>query len=152
MSEIVSLEGKDKAAVLASLYNASKPLGMGFLQYDPQPMTVEEAQELLDKYDYFDYLKGRVMKVDLSGDELDPYLYDRDNGPGAAARAIEATQEEARDIHTAGVRDAATNARLQMRKPTQIKTSGTIAIATLGLQDVAEPLGEAVSIAEESLQ
>lgn len=37
---------------------------------------------------YFDYLQGRVMKVDLAGDELDPRLYDRDNGEGAARRAI----------------------------------------------------------------
>ena len=30
------------------------------------------------------------MKVDLSSDEsFDPALYDRDNGPGAAARVIE---------------------------------------------------------------
>ena len=28
------------------------------------------------------------MKVDLSCDELDPYLYDRDNGQGAAFKAI----------------------------------------------------------------
>ena len=53
-------------------------------------MTEAEAQELLDSgQTYFDYLKGRVMKIDLSGDsELDPRLYDRDNGAGAAERAI----------------------------------------------------------------
>jgi len=28
------------------------------------------------------------MKVDLSGDEFDPRMYDRDNGQGAALRAI----------------------------------------------------------------
>jgi len=28
------------------------------------------------------------MKVNLSGNELDPKLYDRDNGEGAAERAI----------------------------------------------------------------
>ena len=37
---------------------------------------------------YFDYLYGRVMKVDLSKDTFDPFLYDRDNGQGAAERAI----------------------------------------------------------------
>ena len=77
-----------KPAVLAVLYNNSKPQGFGFLHFDPKPMTVELAQELLDHQTYFDYLKGRVMKVDLSGDELDPFLYDRDNGQGAAERAI----------------------------------------------------------------
>lgn len=52
-------------------------------------MSTDEAQELLDSgQTYFDYLKGRVMKVDLSGDKLNPFLYDRDNGQGAAAAAL----------------------------------------------------------------
>ena len=55
MSEI-SLIGLDKAAVLAALYNASKPVGMGFARYDPTPMTLEEARALLERDTYFDYL------------------------------------------------------------------------------------------------
>jgi hypothetical protein len=87
---MIDLSSKDKAEVLAKLYNASKPLGMGFLQADGNDMTTEEARKLLDDgQTYFDYLKGRVMKVDLSGDKLDPRLYDRDNGQGAAAAAID---------------------------------------------------------------
>lgn len=88
---MIDLNGMNKAEVLAKLYNASKPLGLGFLHFDPKDMTVEEAQALLDdagKYWYFDYIKSRVMKIDLRGDELDPCLYDRDNGDGAAARAL----------------------------------------------------------------
>jgi len=92
MSKTISIKGR-KAAALAALYNRSKPLGMGHLHYKPEPMTEEEAQKLIDDGGsgriYFDYLHGRVMKVDLSGDELDPWLYDRDNGVGAAERAIE---------------------------------------------------------------
>lgn len=87
---MIDLTGKDKAKVLANLYNASRPLGLGFLQASDAQMTRDEAQQLLESGDgYFDYLKGRVMKVDLSGDSLDPWLYDRDNGQGAALRAIE---------------------------------------------------------------
>lgn len=76
--------------VLAALYNFSKPLGYGHLQYEEGDMTPEEAQRLLDmkRSTYFDYLKGRVMKVDVAGPELDPRLYDRDNGPGAAQKAL----------------------------------------------------------------
>jgi len=86
---MIDLKDKDKAEVLAKLYNASRPLGMGFFHYDPKPMTVEEAQALLDSGEaYFDYLKGRVMNISLAGDELDPWLYDRDNGEGAAERAL----------------------------------------------------------------
>ena len=85
---IIDISKKDRAAVLAALYNASRPLGLGFLQYDPTPMTIEDARELLEFTTYFDYLKGRVMKVNLSGDTLDTWLYDRDNGEGAAAAAL----------------------------------------------------------------
>lgn len=78
-----------KAKVLAALYNNSQPLGMGFLHYDPTPMTEQEAEELLKQYTYFDYLKGRVMKIDLSEDILRTWGYDRDNGQGAAQRALQ---------------------------------------------------------------
>lgn len=87
---MIDIKNKDKAAVLAALYNASRPLGMGFLQARDGDMTVEQARALIDSgQTYFDYLHGRVMKVHLVGDELDPRLYDRDNGAGAAERALE---------------------------------------------------------------
>lgn len=89
---MINIKNCDKAAVLAALYNNSKPLGMGFLHYTPEDMSVEEARELLKKDDYFDYLKGRVMKVDLSTDELNPRLYDRDNGNGTAHQALKEAQ------------------------------------------------------------
>jgi hypothetical protein len=87
---MIDLKGKDKADVLAKLYNASRPIGLGFLHSTKQDMTRDEAAKLLADTSYFDYLKGRVMKVDLSGDKLDPRLYDRDNGQGAAAAALDA--------------------------------------------------------------
>jgi hypothetical protein len=84
----ISLIGLDKGEVLAALYNASKPLGLGALHFRPTAMSPAEARELLAEHSYFDYLHGRVMKVDLSGDTLRAHLYDRDNGDGAAHRAI----------------------------------------------------------------
>lgn len=87
---LISIRGLDKAAVLAALYNASKPQGAGFMKYNPQPMTRDEAAALLERTPYFDYLHGRVMKVDLSGDEFDPWGYDRDDGQGAAEKAVAA--------------------------------------------------------------
>jgi len=87
----IDISKLDKAEVLAALYNHSKALVMGMLHYDPKDMTKEEAQALLnDGQDYFDYIKGRVMKIYLSPDgKLDHNLYDRDNGPGAAAHVID---------------------------------------------------------------
>lgn len=86
----MNIAGKNKAAILAALYNASKPLGMGFMHYDPTPMTEQEAEELLKSQTYFDYHKGRVMKVDLSKDELWTAMYNRDNGEGKAEEIINA--------------------------------------------------------------
>jgi len=84
----INLEGVDKAEVLASLYNRSKPLGMGFFHAVDGNMDAAEARDLLSKETYFDYLKGRVMKVSFRKDVLDTRLYDRDNGNGAAYKAI----------------------------------------------------------------
>lgn len=86
---MIDLKDLNKAQVLAALYNRAKPQGMGFLHFTPEDMTKNEAQALLDAgQTYFNYVKGRVMKVDLSGNTLDPYLYDRDNGNGSAFDVI----------------------------------------------------------------
>lgn len=89
----IDISEYSKEEVLATLYNNSKPLGMGILAFNPKDMTKDEAKSLIkdhtiDERIYFDYLKGRVMKIDLSSDQLNPRLYDRDNGEGAAQRAI----------------------------------------------------------------
>ncbi len=84
---MISIVGLDKAEVLATLYNHACTQGVGEIHFDPRPMTREEAVEFLKRDHYFDYLKGRVMKIDLSSnDSFWPGLYDRDNGPGAAAK------------------------------------------------------------------
>ena len=88
MSDI-DISNMNKAEVLASLYNRSHTQGLGILQAKPGYMTTEEAQTLLDSgQTYFDYLHGKVMKVDLSGDSFSPRLYDRDCGEGAAEHAL----------------------------------------------------------------
>lgn len=85
---VVDISNKDKAEVLVALYNNSHPYGMGFLQYNPEPMTIEKARELLKKTTHFDYLDGRVMKISLEGNTVRTWGYNRDNGKGAAERAI----------------------------------------------------------------
>ena len=86
---MINIEGLNKADVLKVLYNNSQPLGLGFLHFDSKDMTTEEAKEILETRTGFDYLKGRVMKIDLSSDiEFNERLYDRDNGIGAAEKAV----------------------------------------------------------------
>lgn len=145
----ISLKKLDKAAVLAALYNASKPQGMGFLQYDPTPMTTEVAQELLDTTpgQRFDYLKGRVMKISLSGDELHTGGYNRDNGDNAAENVI-ATLEQSGDVnapalqtvHQINTMAAASDVEKHLGEHTRIEGN----VCTLGLADVREHLEPAV--------
>ena len=92
----INIEGIDKAQLLAALWNASQPLGMGFM--DPRSggeMSVEQAQEVINQtpHLYFDYVWGRVMKVNLATLEMDPWLYDRDNGEGSAALVVRSLVE-----------------------------------------------------------
>lgn len=86
---MIDISGLDKAEVLAALYNRAKAQGMGFLHYTPGDMPIADAQKLVAEHTYFDYVNGRVMKVDLSKDMLDPFLFDRDNGQGAAQTVID---------------------------------------------------------------
>jgi len=102
----VNTTGIDRAALLAALYDRAQPQGTGFLHFNPAPMTLEEAQQLLDENTqewprnsgkqvcYFDYLKGRVMKIDVLREELDPRLYDRDNGQGAVQGVVNQLMEK----------------------------------------------------------
>lgn len=88
---MINIKGLNKAEVLAALYNASKVQGMGFLQATGRPMTVEDAEYLLLMNTDFDYLYGKVMKINLSSDEcFEERLYDRDVGEGAAQKVITA--------------------------------------------------------------
>lgn len=87
---MLKIKTEDTAKAIAALYNAAKVQGLGFLQAEDGGMTEEEAQryvEMADGPPYFDYLKGRVMKVKVE-ELIDPTLYDRDNGPDAAATAL----------------------------------------------------------------
>lgn len=78
-----------ESELLAALYNASKPLGMGHIHFTPEDMTLEQAEKLLLESTDFDYLHGRVMKVEINGHTLYPDDYDRDNGKGAAQRVVD---------------------------------------------------------------
>jgi len=92
MSDSIDISGLKKADVLAALFNNSKQQGLGFLNSSGQTnIDSEEAQQIIDESGLdFDYLRGRVMKINLEGDKLQIRLYDRDNGEGAAAIALAA--------------------------------------------------------------
>jgi hypothetical protein len=89
---MIDITNKPKHKILAALHNAARSQGFGlFNPNGAHDMSDADAQQIIEQRRgnlCFDYLNGRVLKVDLSGTEFDPCLYDRDNGQGAAARAI----------------------------------------------------------------
>lgn len=91
----MNIKGLDKAELLRRLYNAAEPMGMGFLQARRGDLSKVEAEELLKKCTYFDYLYGRPLKIDLSGVEVNTFLYNRDQGTGKAERIINQMRIEA---------------------------------------------------------
>ena len=78
-----------QATLLAALYNHAKTQGMGFLRAKMDHiMTFDEARiTLMLGSPRFDYLRGRIMKVDVSDSSPRTDLYDRDNGLGAYTAA-----------------------------------------------------------------
>ena len=94
---LVDIKGLPKEEVLRAFYNASRPQGLGMLHFVEGDMSIEEAKETLEKLSphlYFDYLKGRVMKLDLTKDEIETRNYDRDIGEGRGAEVIAKLREE----------------------------------------------------------
>lgn len=90
---MIDITNIDKAEILMKLYNASKQQGIGFYTVQGQKdLTLKEAQKIIarlnPKYMYIDYLYGRALKVNLRGNEFNSKAYDRDNGLGAAAKAL----------------------------------------------------------------
>ncbi len=92
--------------VLQALYNAARQQGLGAFNEEGragQDLTLDQARKLIDSHgleNRFDYVNGRVMKVELSGTTLDPTLFDRDNGEGAARRAIDSIHRSVNDDKT----------------------------------------------------
>lgn len=152
---MANLNGMDQAKVVAALYNASRAQGMGFMQYDATPMSVEEARELLQHTPNFDYLKGRVMKLSFKNDELDTRLYNRDNGEGAAELVIDSIRASddvnnqlVQRIHELGLDSAIRKVREHLGDQSTISDN----VVSLGLDDVRHFLEPKVNQAEEGLE
>lgn len=95
---MVSIKGIDKAKVLVALWQHSHAQGLSFLGL--RELTLFEAEEMINDRNkkgirlYFDYVNGHVIKCDITNDEFDESLYDRDCGSGAAQRAIDSLRKD----------------------------------------------------------
>lgn len=96
---MISIKNLDKAEVLKALWQHSHTQGVSFLGViglKDGKFTIEHARDLVESNPrlYFDYVDGHIIKCDLSGDEFDERLYDRDCGAGMAQRAIDHLRKE----------------------------------------------------------
>lgn len=86
---LIDIRDLPKASVLAALWNHARV----WSTFDVRPaMSESRALALVQdqKQLNFDWVDSRVLKVDLTADWVDPWLYDRDNGgDGAAYRVIQ---------------------------------------------------------------
>lgn len=152
----IDITGLNKARVLAALYNASRPQGLGFMNYEPTPMTEEQAQEILDNgQTYFDYLNGRVMKINLEEDEVNTWAYNRDNGPNAAENVVEALRrindtnsDDIQKIHQSGKASAIEHVEKHLNDETVEETCGNATVLHLGLREYRDALEPAIEKAK----
>lgn len=97
---LIPVHGIDKAELLVALFSAIKPYGIAAHSYSGhETLTIDEAREILRSHTaanpylglpyHIDYLKGRALKIDLAGDEIDTSQYDRYNGAGTAVAVVE---------------------------------------------------------------
>lgn len=93
---VIDISNKNRADVLAALYNASTPVGMGFAQYNPREWTREIAEYYFENYVepkedgtiFFKYIMGRPVTCTFVGDLVYVGAYNYENEPGLAQRAI----------------------------------------------------------------
>jgi len=82
---MINITGIDLVKFVKKVYELSNPQGLGFLHYNPQPLTDEEAEKYIFKKDnscivMMDYVKGRSCKMNVfkNGDifEISDKWYD----------------------------------------------------------------------------
>ena len=94
--QIVDISGIDKKMLLQSLYTHAKPLEMQIYPYIPNHILTDQVMEsiLAEGRGRIYYLHGRAMKIDISDDVVNTYLYNRHNGTNAAEKIIDALRSK----------------------------------------------------------
>lgn len=95
-SDVIDISDKDRNEVLAALYNASTPVGMGFAQYNPMPWTKEIASMYFERFGQpdkdgviaFKWVMGRPLNCKFIENLVYVAGYNNDNEWGLAQRAI----------------------------------------------------------------
>ena len=94
--DVIDISNKDRNEILAALYNASTPIGMGFVQYNSMPWTKEIAAMYFEQFGQpdrdgviaFKWIMGRPINCKFVNDLVYVSGYNNDNECGLAQRAI----------------------------------------------------------------
>lgn len=95
-TDVIDISSKDRNEVLASLYNASTPVGMGFADYNPMTWTKEIAAMYFEQFGQpdsngvitFKWVMGRPLNCKFVDNLVYVSGYNNDNEWGLAQRAI----------------------------------------------------------------
>lgn len=93
---LIDISNKNKYAVLAGLYNAAVPIGLGYGSYEPMQwdeMTAEIAfeqigEKLDDESIFFGWVLGRPLRVRFFENSVYVGTYNNNQAPGLAERVI----------------------------------------------------------------
>ena len=82
---VIDITNLDKREVIKALFSAATPRNLLDFLIEEIP---EDLLNVLCQNKHVDYIGSRSIKVDLTGNNFDCRLYDRDNGKGSAQRAL----------------------------------------------------------------
>ena len=88
MNETIDITEVDKVKLLEEMWKGVKPAAFFAMSGTfPPNFDRSKASEAV-KNGYIDYFMGRCIKTDLSGDTINPRLYDRDAGQGTLSKIV----------------------------------------------------------------
>ena len=99
----IDITGLDKAEVLKTLIDHAHCMAISgessLLATMQPPVEIDTVRAYINKDGLtVDCVLGKPIKVDLTGDSFDPWLYDRDHGQGRAQQAIDTLKAPSGDI------------------------------------------------------
>jgi hypothetical protein len=86
-SNKINISGIDKISLLRALWENQK-IAAFFTNFPKLAPSFDEDEAKEAVKDYIDYFRGRAIKANISGDEMDSFCYDRDAGNGTALKVV----------------------------------------------------------------
>ena len=133
----IDISGINKSVLAFALLDGARLTSLHVLRpHVSQEVTMAMA-EYLASHDHFGYgwFCGRAVMVDLSGDSIDPQVYDMFNGLGAAERAVAAARAYTPPPPPDLVPDPAYQVRLNRWRRIPTRTDGVCVLADVHFEE-----------------